>query len=102
MSYLHEMLSTGFDQSLETFEAHAFTLGAVTTTGFFAPADERTSMELTGYLDMIDLTVTAKRSAFATEPALNTNLSYGGATYKLRFTKTDESAIVLGFKKIST
>lgn len=102
MSYLHEFLATGFDDSIDVFENHPITLGSVTTTGFFAPVDERLSMELTGFLDYIDLSVTVKRSAFPSLPAMNAEIPFNGATYRLRFMKPDESAIVLGFKKVST
>lgn len=104
MSYLHDFLAQGFTDTLdqEILETLTGTLGSVTTTGFVAPVDERLSMELTGFLDMIDLSWTVKRSAFPTLPAMNSELTHAGATYRLRFMKPDESAILLGFKKIST
>lgn len=102
MSYLHEFLDQGFQDSIDVFENHQITLGSVTTTGFFSPVDERLSLELTGFLDLIDLTVTVQRSAFPTLPTINGQITYAGATYRLRWMKPDESAIILGFKKIST
>lgn len=97
---LHQFLHQGFVDS-EPVLGETITVGSVTCTAFVTPADERLSMELTGFIDMIDLAATVKVSDFASKPAINLDFTYNGATYRLRSIKEDQSAYVLGFKKIS-
>ena len=98
---LHTFLLDGFDQATD-FLGEEFTLGSVTTTGFFSQADEQTSIELTGVLDEVQLLCVCKTTAFVSKPTINRNFTYQGSTYRLRAIKSDQSAYVLGFKKIST
>ena len=99
-NFLHTFLLDGFTQA-QDYLGESFTLAGVTTTGFFSQASQELSMELTGFMDECDLMCVAKVTAFATKPPENSTLTYGGATYKLRGIKTDQSAYVFGFKKNS-
>lgn len=100
---LHQFLDRGFQQTRDRgIMGESFTLGSVTAVGFFTPLDEQLSMELTGFLDTMDLAITARVADFATRPTINSELVHGGHTYRLRGIKEDQSAYILGFKKVST
>lgn len=100
---LHTFLHAGNVQARPVL-GELFDFGSQTgLTGFFAPADEKSQMELVGYLDDIDLILVADVLIFTVgnEPAPNALMTYAGATFKISSRKTDQSAFVLGMKKIT-
>jgi hypothetical protein len=73
-------------------------------TGFFTPADESLQMQLVGYLDEIDVIGVLDVLIFngGNEPTVKSLMTYAGETYQINSRKTDQSAFVIGLKKIST
>lgn len=100
---LHDFLHQGNVQARPVL-GQLFDYGSQTgLTGFFTPTDEKLAFELTGYMDEIDFVLVADLDQFDTgnEPTTKSQLTYGSATYTIRTLKTDESAYVLGLKKIT-
>lgn len=103
MNLLHTFLNKGNVQAL-TVLGELFTYGSQSDLiGFFTPTDEKLAFELTGYMDEIDFALVVAKDQFTSgnEPATKAQLTYASATYTIRSLKTDQSAYVLGLKKIT-
>ena len=75
-----------------------------TVTAFVTQSDDKIAMELVGYLDTCDLIAVVSTVQFAprAEPQELMKVIRFGVTYEIRAIKRDQSAYVLGLKKIST
>lgn len=100
---LHAFLHVGNLQARDVL-GELFDYGSQTgLTGFFTPTDEKLAFELTGYMDEIDFVLVADLEIFTSgnEPTTKSQLTYKSATYTIRTLKTDQSAYVMGLKKIT-
>lgn len=98
---LHTFLRAGFVQS-EAYLGETVTIGSVTATAFVSPADEKLTMDLTGYLDELDFILVLNVADWTADiPEVKDTFTIYGATVSIRTIKTDQSALVLGVKKIS-
>lgn len=100
---LHAFLHGGNVQARPVL-GELFDYGSQTgLTGFFTPTDEQLGFELTGYMDKVDFVLVVDLDQFTAGnlPATKTTMVYKTATYSLRSIKTDESAYVIGLKKIT-
>lgn len=72
--------------------------------GTFTQDEERLAMEFVGYLSEVDTLAIVDLDQFdaGNLPAVKTLLVRNGATLSVRVLKSDESAYVLGLKKVST
>ena len=71
-------------------------------TGFFSMVDEKSLMELAGYIDPGDFMIVAGVDQFGgTAPALNSLLTYNGQVYEIKAEKSDPSSFIFYVKKIS-
>jgi hypothetical protein len=103
MNALHTALAAGFIQA-EPVIGETFTYLTNTFTGFFTPVDEKLLFEIVGYLDDCDTICVVSTAQFTSPPnppTTKTQLVRAGLTYTIRSIKTDQSAYVLGLKKIS-
>lgn len=100
---LHAFLHAGNVQARPVLGS-SFNFGTQSgLTGTFAAADEALQMQLVGYLDEIDQILVADTALFdvGNEPKVGDLMTYAGAIYKIKSRKSDQSAHVLGLKKIT-
>lgn len=78
------------------------TIGSVTATAFVTPSDEKLAMELTGYMDELDYILTLNVADWVSDiPEVKDTFMLHGDTVSIRGMRTDESAYLVGVKKIS-
>ncbi len=98
---LHTFLAAGFQQA-KPILGESVTIGSVTGIAFVTPADEKLTMDLTGYLDELDFILVLSISEWVADmPEVKDTFTIYGATVSIRTVKTDQSSLVLGVKKIS-
>ncbi|MBS0328222.1 MAG: hypothetical protein JSR30_00085 [Proteobacteria bacterium] len=100
---LHTMLSAANAQA-QAVIGTLFDFGTQTgISGAFTAVDAKLEFELTGLMSECDLVAVVDLSRFdsGNEPTENAPLLFDGVTYLIRTLKTDQSAYVLGLKKIS-
>lgn len=73
-------------------------------TGFFSQGDASLLAEVAGEMLLLDLAITVDIDQFESDnlPALGQTQEIDGVNYVLKTLKGDQSAYILGFKKIST
>lgn len=99
---LHLYLASGFVQATP-YLGESVTIGSVTATAFVTPSDEKLAFELTGYMDELDYILTLNVADWAADiPAVKDTFTMHGDTVQIRTMRTDESAYLVGVKKVST
>lgn len=99
---LHTYLAAGFVQATP-YLGESVTIGNVTATAFVTPSDEKLAFELTGYMDELDYILTLNLSDWVSDvPEVKDTFTLNGATVQIRSLRTDQSAYLVGVKKVST
>lgn len=101
LNLLHTFLAAGFVQATD-YLGEDVTIGSVTATAFVTPSDEKLAMELTGYMDELDYILTLNVADWVSDiPQVKDTFTLHGDTVSIRSMRTDQSAYLVGVKKIS-